>query len=328
MQRKPTWLWTASLVAAAGLAASDFAQPPLGLDAYLPTPADNPLTKERVALGRELFFDKRLSSDRTVSCATCHDPELAFTDSEPVAVGVDGKKGPRRTPRLVNRAYGKSFFWDGRAATLEEQVLKPIANPIEMNLPVEDAVALLRADENYAAEFEKAFQGEPTAERLAYALAGYVRTILSGDSPYDRYLAGDEEALAAAQKRGLALFRGKAACAVCHVGPNLTDERFHNTGVGWKDGEHADEGRAQVTGDPADLGAFKTPPLREVAVTGPYMHDGSLETLEDVIEFYDEGGERNPNLDMDMEPLNLTEAERADLTRFLEALSGNVQEGP
>jgi cytochrome c peroxidase len=327
MQRRSTWPWIASLALAAGLGAAEIATPPLGLDAYLPTPPGNPLTPERVALGRELFFEKRLSRDGTISCGVCHDPELGYTDKEPVAVGVEGKKGTRRTPRLINRAYGKSFFWDGRAATLEEQALKPIANPIEMDLAVEDAVALLRSDAGYAGKFEAAFEGGPTSERLAFALAAYVRTILSGDSPYDRYLAGDEAALTPAQQRGLALFRGKAACAVCHMGPNLTDERFHNTGVGWKDGKHADEGRAGVTGEEADLGAFKTPPLREVARGGPYMHDGSFETLEDVIDFYDEGGKANPNLDLDMQRLELTDAEKADLAAFLEALNGTVQEG-
>lgn len=328
MQRKSTWLWAASLALAGLLAAADFSTPPLGLDAYLPTPPDNPLTPERVALGRDLFFEKRLSRDGSISCATCHDPQLGYTDKKPVAVGVDGQKGKRRTPRIINRAYGKSFFWDGRAASLEEQVLKPIANPIEMALPVEDAVALLRSDDEYAKRFEAAFLGEPTLERLAFALAAYVRTILSGDSPYDRYLAGDESALTSAQKRGLDLFRGKGGCVVCHVGPNLTDERFHNTGVGWADGKHADEGRAAVTGDPADLAAFKTPPLREVARTGPYMHDGSLETLDDVIDFYDDGGKENPDLDFDMQPLHLTDEEKADLAAFLEALNGMVQEGP
>ena len=319
--------WAASLFAAA-VCAADFAKPPLGLDAYLPVPADNPLTPERAALGRKLFFEKRLSRDATVSCASCHDPALGYADDEPVAVGVRGQKGPRRTPRLINRAYGLSFFWDGRASSLEEQVLKPVANPIEMDLPVEEAVGRLGEDPEYTQAFQAAFDGGPTAERLAFALAGYVRTILSGDSPYDRYLAGDESAMSAAQKRGLALFRGKAACAVCHVGPNLTDERFHNTGVGWADGTWADPGRAAVSGEPADRGAFKTPPLREVAKSGPYMHDGSLGTLSDVIEFYDEGGKENPNLDLDMQPLRLSDQEKADLAAFLEALSGIVQEGP
>lgn len=328
MQRTSTWLWSASLGLAAALTAADYSKPPLGLDAYLPTPADNPLTRERVALGRELFFEKRLSRDGTVSCASCHDPELGYTDKEPVAVGIGGRKGPRRTPRIFNRAYGKSFFWDGRAATLEEQVLKPIANPVEMDLPVEAAIVFLQSDPAYAKAFEAAFRGEPTPERLAYALAGYVRTILSGDAPYDRYLAGDEAALTPSQKRGLALFRGKAACAVCHVGPNLTDERFHNTGVGWADGKHADEGRAKISGNKADLGAFKTPPLREAARTGPYMHDGSLETLTDVIEFYDDGGKENPDLDFDLQPLHLAAAEKADLAAFLQSLNGTVQEGP
>jgi cytochrome c peroxidase len=245
-----------------------------------------------------------------------------------VAVGIGGRKGTRRTPRLINRAYGRSFFWDGRAATIEEQVLKPIANPIEMDMPVTRAIAMLRSDPQYPARFDSAFAGEPSEERLAFALAAYVRTILSGNAPYDRYLAGDESALAESQKRGLALFRGKAGCAVCHLGPNLTDERFHNTGVGWREGKHADTGRASASGDQADLGAFKTPPLREVARTGPYMHDGSLATLRDVIRFYDQGGEENPNLDRDMQRLDLTDAEKADLEAFLGALNGAIQEGP
>ena len=315
-------------LAATALTAADLSKPPLGLDAYLPSPAENPLTTERAALGRELFFDKRLSRDGTVSCATCHDPKLGYTDDKSVAVGIGGRKGTRRTPRLINRAYGRSFFWDGRAATIEEQVLKPIANPLEMDLPVEEAVAFLRSNPAYSAKFQGAFAGEPTDQRLAFALAAYARTILSGNAPYDRYLAGDEAALTEPQKRGLTLFRGKAGCAVCHLGPNLTDERFHNTGVGWKDGKYADTGRAAASGDQADRGAFKTPLLREVARTGPYMHDGSLKTLRDVIQFYDQGGEANPNLDRDVQRLDLTDADKADLEAFLGALSGTIQEGP
>lgn len=303
-------------------------KPPLGLDAYMPTPPENPLTAEKAALGRKLFFDKRLSRDNSVSCGTCHDPELGFTDREPVAVGVDQQKGTRRTPRLINRGYGQTFFWDGRAQSLEEQVLKPIENPIEMDLALAEAVGRVAEDAEYAAAFQVAFGEGPNPSAVAMALASYVRTIVSGDSPYDRYVAGDADALTPEQRRGLELFRGKAACAVCHLGPNLTDEEFHNTGVGWKEGPPEDLGRAKVTDHPEDRGAFKTPTLREVALVGPYMHDGSLETLEDVIDFYNDGGEANDYLDRDMTALDLTEQEKADLVAFLEALNGEVREGP
>ena len=322
MRRALTVLAMAALLSAAPKT------PPLGLDAYMPIPSENPLTAAKVALGRELFFDTRLSKDNSISCATCHDPDLGFTDREPVAVGARGQKGTRRTPRLINRGYGQTFFWDGRAASLEEQVLKPIENPIEMDLDLAEAVSRVAADPEYATAFRASFQSAPTAEALSMALASYVRSIVSGDSPYDRYVAGDQDALTPAQKRGLELFRGKAACSVCHLGPNLTDEEFHNTGVGWKDGETGDLGRAEVTEHPEDRGAFKTPTLREVALAGPYMHDGSLATLEDVIEFYSDGGESNDYLDLDMQKLDLTDAEKADLVDFLQALNGEVREGP
>lgn len=300
---------------------------PLGLDSYMPVPSDNPLTPEKIALGRKLFFDVELSADRTVSCATCHDPELGFTDDEPVAKGVRGKLGTRRTPRLINRGYGRTFFWDGRAASLEEQVLKPIENPIEMALSLDELMERLASDGEYPGLFQTAFEKGPSPETVAYALASYTRSIVSGNSPYDRYVAGDGDALNAEQRRGLELFRGKAACTVCHLGPNLTDEEFHNTGVGWEGGGTVDAGREQASGKAADRGAFKTPTLREVARGAPYMHDGSLATLRDVIDFYDDGGEENPYLDPDMQPLELTESEKDDLAAFLEALNGDLREG-
>ena len=280
---------------------------PAGLDAYLPVPDDNPLTREKVELGRSLFFDKRLSRDQTVSCATCHDPKLAFTDDRPVAVGLGGQHGARRTPRIVNRGYGKSFFWDGRAATLEEQALQPIQNPKEMDMTLEEAAART---------------GHPAPE-IAKALASYVRTILSGGSPYDRYLDGDGEALTAEQRLGLRLFRWKAGCSSCHVGPNLTDERFHHTGAG----KSYDDGRYVVTHREEDRGAFKTPSLREVARTPPYMHDGSMRTLEEVIDFYDDGGKPGPALDPEIRKLHLTAEEKRALAAFLRSLSGTVRDG-
>jgi cytochrome c peroxidase len=293
----------------------------------MPVPDTNPLTKEKIELGRKLFFDAVLSRDRTIACATCHDPKLGFTDDKPVAVGAAGQKGTRRSPRLINRGYGKLFFWDGRAASLEEQVLQPIQNPIEMAMTLDQVQARLRADRGYAAEFQATFERPPDASTLQQALASYVRTIVSGNSPYDRYTAGDSAALSAAQRRGLDIFRGKGNCAVCHLGPNLTDEGFHNTGVGWKDGPSKDQGRAKITAEPADTGAFKTPTLREIASTGPYMHDGSLAALADVIEFYDQGGEPNPYLSTEMQRLDLTAKEKADLLEFLKTLSGEVREG-
>ncbi|MEZ5352156.1 MAG: cytochrome c peroxidase [Bryobacteraceae bacterium] len=290
---------------------------PLGLDAYLPAPEGNRLNKERAALGKRLFFEKALSRDGTVSCATCHDPARAYTDEHPVAVGLRSIKGTRRTPTIVNRAYGKSFFWDGRASTLEEQVLMPIENPKEMDLKIGEALERLRAS-GY---------GEIGREEVSRALANYVRTILAGDSPYDRFVAGDRTALTEEQQEGLRVFREKGNCASCHVGPNLTDERFHNTGV-----PGDDPGRYASTGKAGDKGAFKTPTLREVAGRGPYMHDGSLATLEDVIEHYDRGGRDKAgsapgNLDPEMEELHLTEGEKKALAEFLRALTGVVREG-
>ncbi len=285
-------LWLVALQAAAQTISI-----PLGLDAYMPVPETNPLTAEKIELGRKLFFDKRLSADGSVACATCHQPDYAFTDKHPLAVGIGGKVGTRRSPRLLNRGYGRSFFWDGRARSLEDQVLQPIANPIEMG-------------SSPAAAAKRVGIAEPV---LRDALASYVRSLVSGNSRYDRFLAGDAMALNDQEKLGLRLFTGKAGCSGCHVGPNLTDERFHNTGAG----KLPDTGRAEVTGRPQDRGAFKTPTLRDVARTPPYMHDGSLATLDEVIRFYDEGGKPNPQLDPEIRKLHLTPAEKAALRAFL-----------
>lgn len=302
-------------------------EPPLGLDAFMRVPDDNPLTAEKVALGKRLFSDPILSADRSVSCATCHDPERAFTDDRPKAVGVYGRTGPRRVPKLVNRGYGRSFFWDGRIPTLEEQVLQPVVNSLEMDLPLAEAVERLKADETYAELFLAAFGQPPDENALANALASYVRTILSGGSRYDRYVAGESEALNERERLGLEIFRTKGNCVTCHLGPNLTDESFHNTGIGFADGRFVDDGRFTVTEDPRDRGAFKTPTLRDVALTAPYMHDGSLTTLERVIEDYDRGGTPNPQLDPEIQKLNLSEPEKEALAAFLRTLTGTIQEG-
>ena len=322
---KAVLLLTPLLLLAAGLV--ERFDPPLGLDLYRPIPEDNPLTQQTVVLGKRLFAERLLSRDRSLSCASCHDLKRGFTDGKPTAVGVFGRQGERNVPTLVNRVWGRSFFWDGRIPTLEEQVLQPIQSAKEMDMTVEEAVSRLKRKRGYRKQFRKAFGREITGEDLARALASYVRTILSGDSPFDRYLYGDREALSEEAQEGLRLFRGKANCTACHVGPNLTDEQFHNTGVAWRNGQLLDEGRYAVTSKPQDRGAFKTPTVREVARTAPYMHDGSLATLEDVIEFYDRGGNRNPNLDEDLRPLRFSNQEKTSLIAFLRSLSGSVREG-
>ena len=280
---------------------------PLGLDLYMPVPEDNPLTTSRIDRGRELFFDKRLSRDGTVACASCHDPERAFSDGRPVAIGVFNRVGRRSAPALVNRGYGRAFFWDGRAATLEEQVLQPIQDPNEMDMTLPEVSARV---------------GLPIDE-MSRSLASFVRSLLSGDSPFDRFINGDRDALTAEQQAGLQIFRGKGNCTACHVGPTFSDERFHNTGVAWRDGLLLDEGRFGVTHNAEDRGAFKTPTLREIARTAPYMHDGSLLTLREVIDYYDKGGNANPGLDAELRPLTLTAAEKDALVAFLSALNGS-----
>ena len=287
-------------------------KPPLGLDLYMPVPENNLLNRDRVALGRKLFFDKRLSADRTLSCATCHDPKRAFSDGRPVAIGIAGAKGTRNSPALINRGYGAAFFWDGRAPTLELQVLQPILNPNELGLTEE--------------ELERRMGVE--RDDVVAALASYVRTIRSGDSRFDRYSYGQATALNTLEKKGLDLFRGRARCSSCHIGPSFTDERFHNTGVAWRDGRLADEGRHSVSGEEPDRGAFKTPTLREISRTAPYMHDGSLSTLADVLDFYSDGGRNNPTLDPEIRPLNLSAEEKRAILAFLLTLTGSIQEGP
>ena len=284
---------------------------PLGLDLYLPVPEDNPLTQEKIALGRQLFFDRRLSRDGSIACATCHDPNRAFSTPRSVSTGVGGRQGRRNAPALINRGYGRTFFWDGRTPSLEEQVLKPIQDPNEMDLRLEEASARVRLD----------------VPALSRALASYVRSILSGDAPYDRFVNGDRAALSREQQLGLQIFRGKGNCTACHVGPTFSDEQFHNTGVAWHDGRLTDEGRFAISGNPRDRGAFKTPTLREIARTPPYMHDGSLATLEAVVEFYADGGRANPSLDAEIRARPFTAEEKRALTAFLRSLNGRVREG-
>jgi cytochrome c peroxidase len=295
---------------------------PIGLDRYVPAPAGNPITPEKVALGGRLFFDQRLSRDGRTSCASCHEPARRFTDGRTVARGVFGRQGRRNTPTILNRAYGQLVFWDGRAATLEDQVRAAVTGDRDLGLSMEEAVARVSADGGYQREFRTAFGAPATADGLAKALATFVRSRLSGNSAFDRFLTGDAKALGAEERRGLELFSGRARCARCHAGPLLSDERLHNTGVAWRDGRFLDQGRAGVTGRDGDRGAFKTPTLREIARTAPYMHDGSLARLGDVIEFYDRGGRANENLDPEIRPLRLTTGEKRALLAFLRSLNG------
>jgi cytochrome c peroxidase len=294
---------------------------PLGL---LPIqwPADNPYSQAKSDLGKILYFDKRLSADSSVSCAACHHPKFAFADGQPVSTGIKGQKGGRSAPTVFNRAYSLAQFWDGRAATLEDQAKGPMANPIEMGFTHEALVGRLREIPGYRAKFREVFGTEDfTIDHVAKAIATFERTVLSGNSPYDRWKAGDKKALTPAQVRGHALFTGKARCDSCHEGINFTANAYHNLGIG-TDKPQPDEGRYIVTKNPADWGAFKTPTLREIARTGPYMHDGSLKTLAEVVDFYDKGGLKNKNLDSSLKVLKLTDAEKKDLIAFLEALSG------
>lgn len=278
---------------------------PLGLDLYMPVPEDNPMTWEKVALGRDLFFDTRLSRDNSVSCSTCHVAKRAFSDDRPIAIGIGGRLGRRNVPALINRGYGGAFFWDARTKSLEEQVLAPIEDRNEMDFTVAEASARIGL----------------SREEISHALASFVRSILSGDSRFDRFVNGDRTALSAEEQFGLAVFRGKGNCTACHVGPTFTDERTHNTGVAFRTGTLSDEG--------AGLGAFKTPTLREIARTAPYMHDGSLATLEEVVDFYGRGGNPNPHLDPEIRPAHFTGQEKTALIAFLRTLSGRVQEaGP
>ncbi|HET7292913.1 MAG TPA: cytochrome c peroxidase [Vicinamibacteria bacterium] len=318
-------------------------------------PPENPLSAEKVALGRKLFFDKRLSKDGTVSCASCHDPAHGFSDGKRVSEGVGGKKGARNAPTVLNAVFNEFQFWDGRAGSLEEQSKGPMTNPVEMAADSHDAVvATLKAAPDYAAEFREVFGRDVTIDDVAAAIASFERTVVSGDSPFDRFMAGDKSALSDSAQRGWALWNGKARCNTCHpfgdATPNFSDNKFHNIGVAAKGRDfgalarqaaaesdpqklafHPDFtelGRYVVTRQPKDIGAFKTPGLRDVALSPPYMHDGSEKTLLDVVAFYDKGGEPNPYLDGGIVPLKLTEDEKKDLVAFMESLTGQGAGSP
>ncbi|HEY2784213.1 MAG TPA: cytochrome c peroxidase [Fimbriiglobus sp.] len=298
-------------------AAIPFDPAPLGLPP-IPAPSDNPPTPEKVALGRKLFFDPILSTDNTVACASCHHPDKAFGGGEATSKGIRGQATKRKAPSLVNRAYGSAFFWDGRVKSLEEQALKPIEDPTEMGSKLPAVLARLKADEKYSAAFGKAFPGEDvSAATLAKAIASFERALLRGNAPVDRFQKkGERSALSAEEIHGFWLFDSKARCWRCHGGANFTDDSFRNTGVSWG----KDAGRVAVTKDEADRGKFKIPTLRGIGVSGPFMHDGSLKTLADVVDFYNRGGGANPNRDPALAPLGLTAEEKRALVAFLKTL--------
>ncbi len=304
--------------------------PPLGLPP-VPVPPSNPPTAATVALGRRLYYDPVLSVDRTVSCATCHDPRDSFADGKRVATGVGGRTGTRNSPSVINGTYYTAQFWDGRAPDLEKQAEGPVQNPVEMAHSLAGVAQRLNADPRYREEFAAAFgPGPVTFDKVEKSIAAFERTILVADSPFDRWFYGHQKnALSAAAQRGFEIFRraDKGNCAACHtVGDRyalFTDNKFHNIGIGVVDEKPTDPGRYAVTRDPADLGAFRTPSLRNVALTAPYMHDGSLKTLKDVVDYYVGGGNSNPHLDPSMKSLDsLTARDRADLVAFLQALTG------
>jgi cytochrome c peroxidase len=305
---------------------------PLGLPP-LPIPPGNPPTAASIALGRRLFYDTSLSKDNSLSCASCHNPMFRFSDARQRSIGVGGTLGLRHAPTLVNVAYSPFLFWDGRAASLEAQVLSPIADPLEMNQTHEASVAKLKHNPAYKAMFLSAFgSGDITLDRVENALASFERTILCGNSAFDRYeYQGQKDALSPAQIRGLAVFTDphKGNCAACHtIGAHFalfTDGQFHNTGEGVGDNdEFSDTGRFAVTKSGADKGAFKTPTLRDVALSGPYMHDGRLKTLKDVVDFYAGKGNSNPYLDRRMSAIELSGSDRNDLVEFMKSLSGDI----
>lgn len=308
---------------------------PLGLPP-VPIPADNLPTAETVALGRRLYYDGMLSSDGTITCASCHAPEHGFTDKNPVSNGVGGKKGTRHAPTVINSAYNDLQFWDGRSPSLEEQAKGPIQNPVEMATTHEMVVSHLQADPKYVARFKEAWGTDKiTIDLVAKSIGSFERTVISGDSAFDRFYYGhDKTALSESAQRGLKIFADpkKGNCAVCHtIGEKyalFTDNKFHNLGVGADiEGKLNDLGRFDQTKNDADYGAFKTPTLRNIADRAPYFHDGSFPTLNDALSHYIGGGNKNPHLDKEMHELDfLTFDERDDILAFLKSLTGKLPE--
>ena len=290
----------------------------------IPAPADNPVTQAKVELGFRLWFEPRLSGNNGMTCATCHHHQKGYSNAEPNAAGIHGKRGNRNVPTILAAAGSQAQFWDGRAASLEAQALGPIENPLEMDARLPEVVRKLEAHPYYPRKFQETFGTGVTPDGMAKALASFERALSLAPSAVERFWAGEREALSAQQQQGMAIFNsGKGRCVACHGGADLTDRSFHNVGIGFAPGRRAerDLGRYLVTGRDEDYGAFKTPTLRNVAATAPYMHDGSLPTLEAVVAHYNQGGHPNDHLDPRVAPLGLDAAEQAALVAFLRALS-------
>jgi cytochrome c peroxidase len=339
-----------ALAAAAPVGADELVPVPPGVQPP-PIPADNPVTQEKVDLGRKLFFDKRLSKDDSISCGSCHEPTRGWVDPRPAktSAGFQGFVLPRNSPTILNVAFKTEEFWDGRLPTLEAQVQGALTGPPEMGFgDVDGAPAKLKTLPEYAPLFRSAFGDETISmDRVAKAIASFERTLVTLNAPIDRFLAGDATAFSDSAKRGWALFNSKASCNQCHsfssASPLFSDAKYHNIGVGVtrsdfaqlarsalkdpgvletsKSPTKAELGRFAVTRKETDLGAFRTPPLRNAALTAPYMHDGSVATLRDVIEFYDRGGNQSPWLDRSIRKLGLTEQEKQDLVALLESFT-------
>ena len=292
------------------------------LPTVVPIPSSNLNYTAKIELGKQLYFDGRLSKNNAISCAFCHNPGTGFADPRQTSIGVGGGVGGRQSPTVYNTGLNHVQFWDGRARSLEEQAIGPIHNPVEMAETHEHVVAKLGKIKGYQQQFKAVFGTDVNLQGIAEAIAAYERTVLSTNSAFDRYVLGDQKAMDEGAVRGMALFKGKARCILCHNGPNFTDNQFHNLGVPQVGPMKEDLGRFVVSRAEKDRGAFKTPTLRSITETAPYMHDGAFKTLDEVVEFLDQGGGSNPNLSPLAKPLNLTAEEKSDLVAFLKALAG------
>lgn len=292
------------------------------LPTVVPVPATNLNYKAKVDLGKQLYFDGRLSKDNAISCAFCHNPFTGFADPRQTSIGVGGGIGGRQAPTVYNTGFIPLQFWDGRAGSLEEQAIGPIQNPVEMAETHENVVRKLGKIKGYQQQFRAVYGTDVNLQGIAEAIAAYERTIVSTNSAFDKYMLGDSKAMDEAAVRGMALFKGKARCILCHNGPNFTDHQFHNLGVPQAGPMKEDLGRFYVTRQERDKGAFKTPTLRSITETAPYMHDGVFKTLEEVVDFLDQSGGKNPNLSPMLKPLGLSSEEKAELIAFLKALTG------
>ncbi len=344
----------ASVLAAGLMQNTGLAQPSSGSSTEIgqlppvPIPADNPTTPEKIELGKMLFFDYRLSGDGSRTCVHCHEPNQGWSFKDRQSPAYPTQVERRASMTLINVAYNKSLLWDGRASTLEKQALGPIQNPLHMNQNLDLLIERLNAIPDYVRRFRQVFGTGPTPDTIGKAIAAFERTIVTADSPFDRYAKGDRTALSTSALRGLNLYTGKARCIFCHNGPAFTDSGFHNISVPEADflkdpralaslrfdakrmgvpdyrSLTADPGRYLVTKQDQDFGSFKTPTLRNVTSRSPYMHNGAFDSLPQVIAFYNKGGGKDPRRDPLVLPLNLTEAEVADLLAFLESLTGEL----